>query len=72
VREEPLDLGSGLVFAVVRQTGRPVGTIGYVRQREGWVWVVVDGLIASHHTTYPEADINAARAAAERLAQERG
>jgi hypothetical protein len=42
-----------------------------VQQREGWVWVWVDGLITSH-TTYPEADIDEARAAAERLAQERG
>jgi ketosteroid isomerase-like protein len=71
VHDEPLDLGSGVVFAVVRQKGRPVGTIGHVQQREGWVWVWVDGLIASH-TTYPANDIDEARAAAERLAQERG
>jgi ketosteroid isomerase-like protein len=71
VREEPLDLGSGVVFAVVRQKGRPVGTIGYVHQREGWVWVWVDGLIASH-TSYPANDIAEARAAAERLAESRG
>jgi ketosteroid isomerase-like protein len=69
--EEPLDLGNGVVFAVVSQKARPVGTNGYVRQREGWVWVWVEGLMASL-TTYPEADIDAARAAAERLAGERG
>jgi ketosteroid isomerase-like protein len=70
VGEEPLDLGSGVVFAVVRQKGRPVGTSGSVQQREGWIWVWVDGLIASH-ATYPANDIDEARAAAERLAKER-
>ncbi len=71
VREELLDPGSGVVFAVVRQKGRPVGPISYARQREGWVWVLVDGLIASH-TTYSANDIDESRAAAERLAHERG
>jgi ketosteroid isomerase-like protein len=66
--DESLNLGNGVVFAVVRQKGRPVGTTGYVRQREGWVWTWVDGLIVSH-TIYQ--DIDEARAAAERLAQER-
>jgi ketosteroid isomerase-like protein len=69
--EEPVDLGNGVVFALVRQAGRPVGSTGYVRQCEGWVWVWADGLIASV-TTYPEADIGEARATAERLAEERG
>jgi ketosteroid isomerase-like protein len=69
--EEPVDLGNGVVFARVRQAGRPVGSTGYVRQCEGWVWVWVDDLIASL-TFYPEADIDEARAAAERLAEERG
>ena len=68
--EELLDLGNGVVFALVRQAGRPIGATGYVRQREGWVWVWVEGLIASV-TAYPEADIDEARAAAERLAEER-
>jgi ketosteroid isomerase-like protein len=69
--EELLDVGNGVVFALVRQAGRPVGATGYVRLREGWVWVWVEGLIASV-TTYPEADIDEARAAAERLAEKRG
>jgi ketosteroid isomerase-like protein len=66
--EEVSDLGKGVVFAVVTQNGRPVGSAGHVRQREGWVYVWVGGLIA-RLTTY---DIDEARAAAERLAQERG
>jgi ketosteroid isomerase-like protein len=67
--DEPLDLRNGVLFAVVRQKGRPVGTTGYVQQREGWVWVWADGLIVSH-TIYQ--DIDEARAAAERIAEERG
>jgi ketosteroid isomerase-like protein len=34
--EEVRDLGKGVVFAVVVQNGRPVGSAGHVRQREGW------------------------------------
>ena len=68
--EELFDVGNGVVFAAVSQMARPVGTTGYVRQREGWVWLWVEGLIATL-TTYPEAEIDEARAAAERLAQER-
>ena len=66
--EELFDLGSGVVFAVVRQSGRPVGTVGHIQVREGWVFVWVDGLIV-HVMAY--TDINEARAAAERLAEER-
>jgi hypothetical protein len=71
VIDELLDVGSGVVLTVTRQMARPVGTTGYIQQREGWVWVWVDGLCASV-TVYPEAVIDEARAAAERLAQERG
>ena len=70
VIDELLDVGSGVVLTVTRQMARPVGTTGYIQQREGWVWVWVDGLCASV-TVYPEAVIHEARAAAERLAQER-
>ena len=70
VAEEPVDLGNGVAFALVSQKASPVGVTGYVQQREGWVWVWVDDLIASL-TIYPEADIDEARAAAERLAEER-
>jgi uncharacterized protein (TIGR02246 family) len=66
--EEVRDLGKGIVFAVVIQNGRPVGSAGHLRQSEGWVFVWARGLIA-RLTTY---DIDEARAAAERLAEERG
>jgi uncharacterized protein (TIGR02246 family) len=64
--EEVRDLGHGVAFAVVVQNGRPAGSTGHVRQREGWVFVWVGGLIA--RLTILEVD--EARAAAERLAQE--
>src|SRR3954471_21849319 len=67
--EEVSDLGGGVVFAVVIQDGRPVGGDGHLQQREGWVYRCVGGLIA-HLSTLEGVD--AARAAAERLAQERG
>ncbi|HWX97059.1 MAG TPA: nuclear transport factor 2 family protein [Solirubrobacteraceae bacterium] len=66
--EEVRDLGNGVVLAVVTQNGRPVGSAGHVRQREGWVYLWVGGLIA-RLATY---GLDEARAAAERLAQERG
>jgi ketosteroid isomerase-like protein len=67
--EEVSDLGGGVVFAVVIQDGRPVGGDGHLQQREGWVYRCVGGSIA-HLSTLEGVD--AARAAAERLAQERG
>ena len=66
--EEVRDLGNGVVFAVVVQNGRPAGSAGHLRQREGWVFVWVRGLIA-RLAIY---EVDEARAAAERLAQERG
>jgi ketosteroid isomerase-like protein len=66
--EEVSHLGGGVVFAVVIQDGRPVGGAGHVRQREGWVYLCVGGSIA-HLTT---SEVDQARAAAERLAQEQG
>ena len=65
--EEVRDLGNGVVFAVVVQNGRPAGSAGRLRQREGWVFLWVGGLIARLRT----ADVDDARAAAERLAGER-
>ena len=66
--EDVLDLGNGVVFLVAVEKGRLVGSTGVVQQRQGWVVTVVDGLIV-RITSY--TDIDEARAAAERLAQER-
>ena len=44
--EEVSDLGNGVVFAVVIQDARAVGSAGHLRQREGWVFLLVRGLIA--------------------------
>ncbi len=65
--EEIRDLGNGVVFAVVVQNGRPAGSAGHLRQREGWVFVWVGGLIAG----LTVSEVDEARAAAERLAKER-
>ena len=62
------DLGHGIVFVVYRQEGRPAGTSGLVSERYAFVFEVVDG-VAVALTNY--TDIDVARAAAERLAQER-
>ena len=66
--EEVSDLGGGVVFAVVIQDGRLVGVDGHVRQREGWVYLCVGGSIARLTTS----DVDQARAAGERLAEQRG
>ena len=65
--EEVHDLGNGVVLAVVLQQARPAGSAGRVQQREGWVYVWVGGLIAR----LTVSDIDEARAAAGRLAEER-
>lgn len=66
--EEVTHLGGGVVFAVVIQDGHLVGSAGRLRQREGWVYLCAGGLIARLTTS----DVDEARAAAERLALERG
>jgi ketosteroid isomerase-like protein len=65
--EEVSHLGGGVVFAVVVQDGRLVGSDGHIRQREGWVYVCEGGSIARLTTS----EVDEARAAAERLAEER-
>jgi ketosteroid isomerase-like protein len=67
--EQIRDLGNGVVFAVARQTARPVGSTGYVQMHQGNVFIWVEGLIErnTHYT-----DIDEGRAAAERLAESRG
>ncbi len=63
-------LDDGVVLAVVNQEARPVGVDGQVHQREGWAicWSA-DGLMVRLTV---HADIDEARAAAERLAESRG
>ncbi len=68
-QEEFLDLGSGVGFAVLRHDGRPAGSTGHVTTRQAYVFVLVAGSVA-RMTVY--SDIDEARAAAERLAEERG
>jgi ketosteroid isomerase-like protein len=60
-------LGNGVVFALVRQSGSPVGAAGSIEQNEGWV-------VAWEHGEIKQAasyiGIDEARAHAERLAGE--
>jgi ketosteroid isomerase-like protein len=67
--EEILDLGNGVVLVVLRQNARPLGSTGHVQTRTAGTSEWEDGKIA-RVTVYH--DIDEARAAAERLAQERG
>lgn len=63
------DLGTGVVFVVLRQSGRPAGIEIEVHQQEAWVIVWERGLL-NRGASY--TDITEARAAAEGLARERG
>jgi hypothetical protein len=67
--EDVLDLGHGIVFSVVCQKGRPANSTGRVQRREAYVVEWVEDMIRQV-TVY--TDIDEARAAAERLAEERG
>jgi ketosteroid isomerase-like protein len=67
--EELLDLGQGVVLSVVRESGRFVGGKGRVEQRAAHLITSTNGKI-ERLKHYP--DVDEARAAAERLAQERG
>jgi ketosteroid isomerase-like protein len=70
-RDDILDLGHGVVLTLYHQEGRPIGASNYVRVRSAVVMLWVDGVIV-RSTFYPETEIDEARAAAERLAEERG
>jgi ketosteroid isomerase-like protein len=67
--EERHDLGNGVTFSVMSQNARPAASQGHVATRYAAVAVWVEGMIvrASQY-----ADIDEARAAGERLAEERG
>ncbi len=69
VLEEFRDLGNGVTLAVIHQRARLPGSSGFVELRWAAVGVWADGL-SGRTTAY--TDIDEARAAAERLAQERG
>jgi ketosteroid isomerase-like protein len=63
------DFGGGVTFGVLVQRSTPHGSDRFVETRLGVVAIWRDGQIA-RATTYQ--DVDQARAAAERLAQERG
>jgi ketosteroid isomerase-like protein len=67
--EEIASLGSAVIFAAITANGRPVGSSGEVRLHYATVLVWAEGVI-EQQTNY--MDIDEARAAAERLAEERG
>ena len=67
--DEILDLGNGVVLTVYHQNGRPLGGINYVRVRSAAVAVWVEGMIV-RSTIQTEAEIDKARADAERLVEE--
>jgi ketosteroid isomerase-like protein len=64
-----VNYGQGLQFAEVWEDGRLAGSDARVEHRRGWVSQWVDGLVV-RVTVYLDADEG--RAAAERLAAERG
>jgi hypothetical protein len=67
--EEVHDLGHGVAWAVVLPRGRPRGSNSFDELRYGNCAVSEDGLI---DRMVFSTDIDAGRAAAERLAEERG
>ena len=66
--EEMRDLGNGVTFLVAFQRGRPAGGAGFVELRYATVGTWANGM-NERSTNY--TDIDEARAAAERLAEER-
>jgi len=66
--QEVLDLGNGVVFVVNRLNGRLDGSTGDAQLRQAWVQVWVDAMMVRQMSYLA---IDEARAAAERLAQER-
>jgi hypothetical protein len=63
------DLGNGVVFSRVRESGRLAGSEGRVQQERGWVLLWAEDVV-TQATAY--LDVDRARAAAERLAESRG
>ena len=67
--EEIVDLGHGVVFLALREDGRLAGSDAHVEHRRGRVYLWVNAMI-ERVTVY--LDIDQARVAGERQAQERG
>jgi ketosteroid isomerase-like protein len=67
--EEAHDLGNGVTFAVIVERARPPDSSGFLERSYGLVATWRDGRIARAKNYL---DIDEARAAAERLAEERG
>jgi hypothetical protein len=67
--EEIIDLDNGVVLTINHQIARPVGVSGQVERYDAYVFLFEAGVFV-RWTAYP--DIDEARAAAERLAEERG
>jgi ketosteroid isomerase-like protein len=67
--EEVLDMGSGITFVVVRHSGWPLGATGRVEERVAWAVTWEHGLVVR---CVAGMDIDGVRAAAGRLAEERG
>jgi ketosteroid isomerase-like protein len=69
--EELLDLGGGVGFSVIVVIGRPVASGGRVQQRNAF-WAIWTEDKITRLKMYMYTDVDEARAAAERLAEERG
>jgi hypothetical protein len=67
--ETVVHLGNSVVYSVFHQEGRVTGGRGVVAERGAMIYEWVEGMIARVIT---RQDIDAARAEAERLAEERG
>jgi ketosteroid isomerase-like protein len=67
--QEVVDLGNGVVLVVNRLKGRPAGGTGDVQLQQAWVQAWLDGIVVRQMSYL---DVEEARAAAQRLAEERG
>jgi ketosteroid isomerase-like protein len=67
--EEIVDLGNGVTFSVLQQSGRPLGSSGQVQMRFASVFVSAQRVF-TRQIFY--TGIDEGRAAAERLAESRG
>jgi len=68
ILDDVVDFGKGVILAAQRHVGRLVGGVA-LAERRAFVYVFVDGRVV---WVRDYADIDEGRAAAERLAEERG